>query len=309
MTNMRMLIDTDAGVDDILAIFVAAQIARHWSLDLAVTFGNVPINQALENIAVFDAVSGFAPQRLFMGSSSPLLGEPQFAFDVHGADGVGGNSKFLGRTPDKPATDDLFKDVKLSEYNKIVALGPLTDISRLSEKVPSPPPLFVMGGAFDVPGNVSPFAEFNFYADPNAAFDVFNHYQGDVFVVPLDVCRLVVLGRSYLTELCDRNGSRATLFLKLIHQHYMDFYRRLENIDGCYPHDALCAIAAIDDSMFWWDRGRVQITRDGPERGKSLFCREPSGQHYVARDVDASRFFALLEDAISSYREHPYLLK
>lgn len=172
--------------------------------------------------------------------------------------------------------------------------------------LPSQPPLFVMGGAFDVPGNVSPFAEFNFYADPNAAFDVFNRYQGDVFVVPLDVCKLVVLGRSYLAELCGRNGSRAALFLKLIYQHYMDFYRRRENIDGCYPHDALCACAAIDSSLFSWDRGHVQITRDGFERGKSLFRREPSGQHYVARDVDANRFFTLLEGAIRSYKEHSY---
>jgi len=117
------------------------------------------------------------------------------------------------------------------------------------------------------------------------------------------VCRLVVLGRSYLTELCDRNGSRATVFLKLIHQHYMDFYQRLENIDGCYPHDALCASAAIDSSLFNWDRGRVQITREGPERGRSLFRRGSSGRHYVARGVDARRFFALLESAIDGYRE------
>lgn len=304
---MRVLIDTDAGVDDILAIFVASQVARQWTLDLAVTFGNVPIDQALANIAMFDAVSGFAPHRLFVGSPSPLLGEPQFALDVHGADGLGGHSHFLGLNPDQPVTHDLFKDLKLGEYSKIVAIGPLTDISRLSEQATSPPPLFVMGGAFEVPGNVSPFAEFNFYADPAAAFDVFDRYRGDIFVVPLDVCKLVVLGRSYLTELCDRNGSRATLFLKLIHQHYMDFYRRLENLDGCYPHDALCVSAAIDNSLFSWDRGRVQITRDGSERGQSRFRREPSGQHYVARGVDAGRFFSLLEDAIGGFAQHPSL--
>jgi inosine-uridine nucleoside N-ribohydrolase len=303
MTNERVLIDTDAGVDDILAIFIATR--TEWAIDFAVSFGNIPINQAIYNIALFDTVSGFTPERFFVGSSSPILGAPRFAFDVHGVDGLGGNSSFLGRAPDQPATYDLFKKAKLTDYDKIIALGPLTDISISSEGVLNPPPLFVMGGAFDTPGNVSAYAEFNFFADPKAASQVFDRYQGNVFVVPLDVCKLVVLGRSYLTELCKRNGSRTTFFLQLIHQHYMDFYQLRENIDGCYPHDALCVGAAIDKSMFSWDRGSVQIVRDGSEQGRSIFRRERTGPHYVARDVNVSGFFALVESAINGYKERP----
>ena len=301
--HRRVLVDTDAGVDDILALFVLMQIAPPSTIDVAVTFGNVTLDQALSNVALFSFVSGLSPHKVFRGSSAPILGKPRFATDVHGPDGLGGITNLpLWRPPPTGPSPMLFRRTKF-DYEKIVALGPMTDIARLTQLSSSAPPLFVMGGAFDVSGNVSSFAEFNFYSDAHAAGYVFEHYAGEIFVVPLDVCNTVILGRQYFGDLCDKNRSSAATFLKLIHQHYMDFYRKLEGIDGCHPYDALTICASVEQDLFEWNRGLIRICKDDRERGRSLFKADSAGRHYVARRVDTSRFFKILESAVGNFKE------
>ncbi|WP_035672846.1 nucleoside hydrolase [Bradyrhizobium liaoningense] len=230
MTNvLQILVDTDAGVDDTLAMFVLMQSAPASTIDIAVTFGNVPLEQAMSNVSLFSAISGFPPRKVLRGSSGPLRGEPRFAADVHGVDGLGGITELPQWRPPPPRLcAKLFDSTKLDIYDKVITLGPLTDIARLTESSSASPPLFVMGGAFDVKGNISPHAEFNFYSDPEAASNLLQGYDRDAFIVPLDVCNHVVLGRKYFGDLCDKNGTSTAAFLKLIHQHYMDFYQRIE---------------------------------------------------------------------------------
>jgi inosine-uridine nucleoside N-ribohydrolase len=87
-SDFGTLVDTDVGVDDTLALFVLMQIAPRSAIDVAVTFGNVPIDQALSNLGLLTAVSGLAPHRILSGSSAPISGDPDFATDVHGFDGL-----------------------------------------------------------------------------------------------------------------------------------------------------------------------------------------------------------------------------
>lgn len=301
--QVHFLVDTDAGVDDVLALFVLMQICSPSAIDLAVTFGNVPLEQAISNAALLSFVSGLTPRKMLRGSSRPLSGEPRFATHVHGADGLGGiTGSSRWRPPPTQPLDDLFALTQLGSHHKTVALGPMTDIARLGRGSRLSHPLFVMGGAFDAAGNITPFAEFNFYSDPEAANYVFETYAGEIFVVPLDVCNTVVLERKYLRDICNRNPAPALTFLNLIHQHYMDFYRQAEGIDGCHPHDALAICAAVTPDLFAWKRGRIRVLPDGPERGRSLFTPDPTGRHHLAQSVDASRFFGMLECAMTSFR-------
>jgi inosine-uridine nucleoside N-ribohydrolase len=195
----------------------------------------------------------------------------------------------------------LFEGTQLSQYSKIITLGPMTDIAEMDHE--SPPPLFVMGGAFAVKGNVTSSSEFNFYSDPGAANFVFEHYPGEIFVVSLDVCNTIVLEREYLKDLCGERPSQTLTFLNLIHQHYMDFYLQAEGIDGCHPHDALTVCAAIIPDSFVWKHGRVHVLSDGPERGRSLFETNATGRHHLAQSVDAACFFKLLESAVSDFED------
>jgi purine nucleosidase len=304
LTNrVKLLVDTDAGVDDMLALFVLMQMMSPSSIDAAVTFGNVSLNQAISNVRLFSDISGLAPRKILSGSTEPLLGEPHFALHVHGGDGLGG----ITRSPSWPPPTfqpsiSLFGGTQLSQYSKIITLGPMTDMAKLDYASAAPPPLFVMGGAFGVKGNVTPSSEFNFYSDPGAASFVFDRYAGDIFVVSLDVCNTIVLGRDYLKDLCSGHPSQTLTFLNLIHQRYMDFYLQAEGIDGCHPHDALAVSAAMIPDLCVWKHGRVRVLSDGPERGRSQFQADATGRHHLAQSVDAARFFQLLESAISNFR-------
>jgi purine nucleosidase len=300
MGQGRILVDTDAGVDDLLALYVLSRLLPASTIALAATYGNVSLDQAVCNVSILVGVSGVRPHVVFRGSAAPLHTDPHFALDVHGEDGIGGASRMRpwSALPEL-ATTDLFKDRNTADYERIIAIGPLSDIAIIAKREHHQPPLFVMGGAFDVRGNISRFSEFNFYSDPDAASTVFDSYDGDIFVIPLDVCRQVVLTRSHLGELCDLNPSLATSFLKVIHQHYMDYYRRVEGIDGCYPHDTICVFAALFSDMFSWERGYVQIIRSGADRGRSVFRKKADANRFVARTIDLPRFLALLESAIA----------
>jgi purine nucleosidase len=300
----KILVDTDAGVDDILALFVLLQMVSPSSIEAAATFGNVSLSQATSNVCLFSHISGLAPRKILSGSTGPLSGEPFFALDVHGNDGLGGITKSPSWPPPiVKQSISLFDGTQLSQYSKIIALGPMTDVAKMNCESASPPPLFVMGGAFDVKGNVKPSSEFNFYADPSAASFVFKHYAGEIFVVSLDVCNTVVLGREYLRKLCGERPSQTLIFLNLIHQHYMDFYLRTEGIDGCHPHDALTVFAATTPNAFVWKRGQVRVLNDGAECGRSIFEADATGRHYLAQSVDAARFFRLLESAVSNFEK------
>jgi purine nucleosidase len=299
----KMLVDTDAGVDDILALFILLQSVPESSIDVAVTYGNVPLDQAISNVSLLSLISGLTPDQILRGSSAPLFGEPSFATDVHGLDGLGG---ITSSPPWLPPIIRPYADLTAAQgdqYDRIIALGPMTNMARLGSPSIDQLPLFIMGGAFEAGGNVTPHAEFNFHSDPAAADAVFQRHLGEIFVVPLDVCNTVILGRKYLSDLCAGNPARTPTFLNLIHQHYMDFYLRSEGIDGCHPHDALAVCAALNKDLFTWARGWIRVLPDGPERGRSLFRPDPNGRHYAARSVDASRFFNILESAITDFTE------
>src|SRR5215210_5846038 len=84
------LIDTDAGTDDMLALFLLFHLAPASQVDIAVSFGNVPLERAIRNVAMLMELRGLSPQRLLRGAARPLQGEPYVATDVHGDDGLGG---------------------------------------------------------------------------------------------------------------------------------------------------------------------------------------------------------------------------
>jgi inosine-uridine nucleoside N-ribohydrolase len=295
-----MLLDTDGGVDDLLALFMLSRMVPSSApLDISVTFGNVPLDRAVANVSTLVGLGGIAVGTVLRGSVAPVRGSSEFAFDVHGSDGIGGMSRKPEWSMPLLPTKDLRKALDSSQYDKIVAVGPLSNMALLARaREQSSPPLYVMGGAFDTAGNVTPAAEFNFYSDPDAAHEVFSRYPNDIWVISLDLCKKVVLTRSHLSRLCKLNPGRTAAFLEAIHQGYMNFYRRTEGIDGCYPHDTICAFAAMVPDAFSWTRGRVSIALEGPERGRSRFVADDRGSHLLAKDIDVNGFFAALDEAM-----------
>jgi inosine-uridine nucleoside N-ribohydrolase len=99
---------------------------------------------------------------------------------------------------------------------------------------------------------------------------------------------------------CRSNINATTEFIREIHQHYMDFYEKNENIDGCYPHDFTCVCAAMRPEMFSWSRGRVRVLTKGDKRGLSEFESDSSARCLIAEDVDAAGLLELLRRTIAA---------
>ena len=178
-----MLIDTDPGVDDALAILMAFADPGHDVVGLTVAAGNVGLRHTVANALKLCEVAGREDVPVFPGAAAPLLHPAPHAAFVHGNDGLGDT----GYTPAAHAAEAehaALAILRLSHAHAgrllLVALGPLTNIAlalRLDPTLPERVGRFVvMGGAVTGHGNMTPAAEFNIYFDPEAAHVVFSAF-------------------------------------------------------------------------------------------------------------------------------------
>lgn len=185
--KIPLLIDTDPGVDDALALLMAFNDPAHAIVGLTIAAGNVGLRHTVANALKLCEVAGRDDVPVFAGADAPLLhGAPDAAY-VHGQDGFGdtGYAPATGKAAGEHAALAI---LRLShEYAgrlSLVALGPLTNIALALKLDPTLPGrvarLLVMGGAVTARGNITPAAEFNVYFDPEAAkivFDAFPRFE------------------------------------------------------------------------------------------------------------------------------------
>ncbi len=181
MDTQKLIIDTDAGVDDAIAIMMALTHPRSEVIALTTVNGNVGVDKVNRNVAHILELFG-SDQPFFAGCSRPLVAEAMDSSEVHGSDGLGGVTDKLpesGRKPGEiPASLALIELVREHAGEiTLLCLGPLTNLAlavRLNpgivERISK---LVLMGGAVSGQGNASPAAEFNILADPEAAAIVF----------------------------------------------------------------------------------------------------------------------------------------
>jgi inosine-uridine nucleoside N-ribohydrolase len=246
---LRVILDVDTGLDDALALALAL---RHPDIQLeAVTTvaGNVGLDHTTRNtLRVLDWL-GATDVPVAAGADRPLSGPTREASQWHGVDGLGGATLPESR---RTALDDgvgYLIDRVLSEPGQLtlVALGPLTNLAlavrRQPEFVRAVREIVLMGGAARPPGNVTPVAEFNIYADPEAAAVVFTQ-PWRLTMVGLDVTSRVQLTRLDRDALTSRTSPEATLVCEVT--------RRLFDARGQTSmalHDPLTVAVAVDPSL------------------------------------------------------------
>ncbi len=181
--RIPLLIDTDPGVDDALALLMAFNDPRHELVGLTIAAGNVGLKHTVANALKLCEVAGVdAP--VFAGADAPLLHPSPDAGYVHGQDGFGD----VGYPPAQrqaEAEHAALAIIRLSHQHAgkllLVALGPLTNLALALKLDPTLPQriarLVVMGGAVTCQGNITPAAEFNIYFDPEAAHIVFEAFE------------------------------------------------------------------------------------------------------------------------------------
>ena len=297
---MRALIDTDPGIDDALALLFAWGAPELDVEAITTVAGNVPVETGTTN--VFRLLALRPPKRrpvVAVGASAPLARALNTAIRYHGEDG-------LGDLPDWPAVtiavDSREAATVMVETAQradgdltLVALGPLTNVALAlradREALRDVGRLVAMGGAVDVPGNVTPTAEFNMSVDPEAAAIVFDAGL-PIDLVPLDATRQAVLVRADLEAALGRSPGPVASRIGAFTQRgfRVDTERGSK---GMVLHDPLAIGVAIDASLVTWEPVKLVIGPGGETR------RAPGAPNCrFARTVDSRRFLAIFLECL-----------
>jgi purine nucleosidase/pyrimidine-specific ribonucleoside hydrolase len=314
----HLLIDTDPGIDDALAILLALRSADARVEAVTTVAGNVSLDRANANARRILAVAAPDPMPpLAAGAAGPLKRALVTAGHVHGQDGLGNLERFVDhdgrpRYPEPALGLEMRSapEVILGAVDgwgpalTIVALGPLTNLALALEQAPRRlgrvGRIVVMGGAIAVPGNITPAAEFNVYVDPEAAAAVLEAGL-PVELVPLDVTRRVVLAQTVLTDRLGRCSDRVARFILDFTLHGFAFGAEREG-GGIVLHDPLAMAVALDPSLVTLEPLAVEVECEGRlTRGLTLADRREIPAHRkrtptcrVATDVDAPRVLEML---------------
>jgi inosine-uridine nucleoside N-ribohydrolase len=303
-----VILDCDPGHDDAIAMLLALASPEIELLGVTTVCGNQTLEKTTANaIRVLDHV-GRADLPVAAGAPRPLVREPAVAPDVHGESGLDG--------PDLPppsrepsvehAIDWMASTVAASPAPiTLVATGPLTNVALFLARHPAPAAalerIVLMGGAI-AEGNVTPAAEFNIWADPEAARRVFSSGT-DLTMVGLDVTHRALMTDAHAKRLA--GGGAAGRLVADLHRFYSRFHRTRYGWDGAPVHDAVALAHVVDSTLLETKRCGVRVDT-GPElsRGRTYVdlwgaAGWPPNCH-VATGVDAERTLELLLARISA---------
>ncbi|KAH0723405.1 hypothetical protein KY285_005960 [Solanum tuberosum] len=272
----KIIIDTDPGIDDSMAILMAFQTPEVEILGLTTIFGNATTKAATRNALILCETAGYPDIPVAEGSLETLKrGEPHIADFVHGSDGLGNlflpspNSKKI----EKSASEFLVD--KVSEYPgevSILALGPLTNLalavkrdSNFASKVKR---VVILGGSFFALGNANPAAEANIYGDPEAADIVFTS-GANIDVVGINITTQIKMTDADLDELRQSEGKHAKLLCNMC-KFYRDFHVKSEGVYGVFPHDPVTFVALVRPDLFTYKKGVVRVETQGICTGHTL---------------------------------------
>ena len=312
-----LLLDTDCGVDDALALILALRSPELDVRSVVTVAGNVEVEQCTRNVLrVLSLLRLDSPPQIAQGSSKPLSRALVTAKEVHGKDGLGDTTQkrsVRGLSSVRRNGTRVIIDFcrTWGDRGTVVALGPLTNIARAWRRNPSAlgkiGRIVSMGGAFRIPGNTGPVAEFNYFVDPEAAQMVLTSGL-PVDIVPLDITHQVTLLRRELERREQTAPGSISTFVSEVTKLYMLYHDATEGFNGGYLHDPVAVAAASDPSMFDFIEAPVAVETEGRlTRGMSVRFSVGGAHHgngrrakvgivRIASRIDRERFLAWFHD-------------
>lgn len=309
MSARKIIIDTDPGQDDAVAILLALASPELEVLGITCVAGNVPLPLTSRNARVICELAGRPEVAVFAGCDRPLARDLVTAEYVHGKSGLDGIALPAPTMPLQPghAVDFIIETLREQPEGSIslCPLGPLTNIAtafrRAPEIVSRVAEIVLMGGGCFEGGNTTPAAEFNIYVDPEAADIVFKSGV-PLVVMPLDVTHRVLTTRARI-EAFRALGTRVGHAVA----SWTDFFERFDmakyGSDGAPLHDPCVIAYLLAPGLFNGRHINVEIeTQSLLTRGMTVADwwrvtkRAPNAM--FIREVDAEGFFALLTERI-----------
>ncbi|WP_209504056.1 MULTISPECIES: nucleoside hydrolase [unclassified Ruegeria] len=301
---MKLIIDTDPGIDDAMAIAYAAAAPEIELIGLTTVFGNTHVHQSSRNARfLLDKLGLDLP--VAEGAAVALGADTHSPSEhVHGPEGFGDLTDIpeIGRNHALPAAEFLV-DMARTHKKKLVvcAVGPLTNIANAIRLDPefagNLGRLVIMGGAVYCPGNITNHAEANIYHDAIAAEEVFAT-PPDTVLVGLDVTLKTLYETADFESLAMRSPDMGS-FLRDISRFYLKFYKDVGGLEGCGLHDSTAVIACSHGAMFDMVETGLRVVTEGDQKGAT----QPDPERptvRVCRDVDGAGVVQLFTDRVAS---------
>ncbi len=306
--TQKIIIDTDPGQDDAVAILLALASPELDVLGITAVAGNVPLALTEKNARKICELAGRPDIPVYAGAARPLMRELVTAEYVHGKTGLDG--------PDLPeptmplqqghAVDFIIDTLRSNDEVTLCALGPLTNIAMAFVKAPDiverVREIVAMGGGLFEGGNTTPVAEFNIYVDPHAAQTVFKCGR-PITLMPLDVthqCLTTAKRVAAFRALGTRTGEATASLL--------DFFERFDEqkygTDGGPLHDPNVIAWLLQPELYEGREINLEV-ETGSELTMGMTVADwwgvtdrPANVNYV-REVDADGFYALLVERLA----------
>ncbi len=276
MKQERFILDTDPGIDDALTILYALASPEVKMEAITVVNGNCPMKQGVINALSVLELLNASSIPVAAGMDRPLVLPVVNAEVTHGKNGLGYAELPIPRTEPHPShAVELIKDYVFQypgEIN-IVAIGPLTNLAMLVRLYPQVvgkvKHLYIMGGAINHCGNMTPQAEFNIYCDPHAAHIVF--HSGIPFtLVPLDVTYQTLMTEKDLERINQVHSTVSDFIVESSH-YVMEFLSESQEVMGCALNDPLALAALFQPNLLDINHLVLDVdTNHGVSMGKTF---------------------------------------
>lgn len=275
MGTNKVIIDTDPGIDDAMAIHMAFADPSLDIIGLTSIFGNVFTEQATRN-ALFLAEQAHYKVPVARGAEKPRV-QPanKPSHHVHGDEGFGdyGAPSPKGSPDPRPATQFLSDVCRQHNQQVIICpIGPLTNIAELLDRDPEivqhVKKLVIMGGAVWCDGNVTKFAEANIWNDPHAADQVFAA-DWEIDLIGLDVTQNISCTLDDFENM-KKTAPEIGGFLYDISEFYIKFYHSVMNQHICLLHDPSAILAITNPELFTYRQAPLRVICDGDEIGQTI---------------------------------------
>ena len=291
----KIIIDTDPGVDDAMALFLALRSPEIEVVGLTTVFGNTTVDGTTRNALNLLEVAGRTDIPVARGADRPLVlplgGTGEW---VHGADAMGNIGWTDVLRPELKPVDSVaarfIVDTVMANPGAItlVPIGPLTNLALALQLEPriaaAVKQVVMMGGSALAPGNVSPLAEANVHNDPHAASLVFSA-DWPITMAGLDVTESPPVDDRDFAALAASSDPLAK-FITTIVGHYQAFHRDWYGMQNgaIHTHDACAILQLVDPTLFEGERWPITVPLEGPAKGATIVDRR--GHFYTTPPVN-----------------------
>ena len=306
MTPRKIIIDTDPGQDDAVAILLALASPEDIEvLGITAVAGNVPLALTEKNARIVCELAGKPNTLVFAGCDAPMTRKLVTAEHVHGKTGLDGPRLSTPTMPlqDQHAVDFIIETLRAEPSGTVTLcpIGPLTNIAVAFERAPDiidrVQEIVLMGGAYFEVGNITPTAEFNIYVDPEAAKIVFSA-GAPLVVMPLDVTHKALTTKPRI----DAFRAMKTPVGDMV-AAWTDFFERFDmekyGSEGAPLHDPCTIAYVIAPHLFAGRHINVEIETESPlTLGMTVadwwrVTDRPANALFI-KDIAAEGFFELL---------------